>query len=411
MPNQKPLSVAEARARILAGAQKIRDVERVALADALGRTLAADLSARRTQPPVAVSAMDGYALRAADVARLPVRLKRIGESAAGHGFAGILGAGECVRIFTGAPVPQGADAVLMQEDAKAEGVNVEPQKSVASGDFIRKAGLDFSEGDHLLAAGTRLGPIEIALAAAMDHAELPVMRKPRVAILATGDELVRPGGAVGEAQIVASNSFAIAAYAQLAGGQPIDLGIAGDDFSALEAGITRAREAKADVLVTLGGASVGDHDLVKSALANEGMELGFWRIAMRPGRPLIHGRLGNMLILGLPGNPVSAIVCGVLFLLPLVRALCGEAQPEAAMSEPALLGAALRANDFRQDFLRATLAINETGLPVATPLSAQDSSLLRVMAQAQCLIIRMPQAPEAKEGDLCQVIRLPKGGI
>ena len=350
MPNEKPLSVAEARVRILAAAQKIRDVETVALADSLGRTLAADLAAKRTQPPIAVSAMDGYALRAGDVATLPAQLKLIGESAAGYGFSGTVGMGECVRIFTGAPVPQGADAVLMQEYVKADGAMIAPQKSVPSGDFIRKAGLDFSEGDRLLPEGTMLGPVEIALAAAMDHAELPVVRRPRIAILATGDELVRPGDTIGEAQIVASNSFAIAAYVQLAGGTPIDLGIAGDDFAALEAGIRRAREARADVLVTLGGASVGDHDLVKSALANEGMELGFWRIAMRPGRPLIHGRLGDMLILGLPGNPVSAIVCGVLFLLPLVRALCGAPDADADMSEPALLGGAVRANDFPPGF-------------------------------------------------------------
>ncbi|QXX73953.1 gephyrin-like molybdotransferase Glp [Methylovirgula sp. HY1] len=411
MSNEKPLSVTEARARILAAAPKIPDVETVALTDALGRTLAVDLAAKRTQPPIAVSAMDGYALRAADVAQLPAQLTLIGESAAGHGFAGLVDSGECVRIFTGAPVPQGADAVLMQEYVKADGTTITPQKNVPSGDFIRAAGLDFSEGDRLLPAGAILGPVEIALAAAMDHATLPVVRRPRIAILATGDELVRPGQPIGPDQIVASNSFAIAAYVQLAGGVAIDLGIAGDDFAALEAGIKAARDAKADVLVTLGGASVGDHDLVKSALTNEGMELGFWRIAMRPGRPLIHGRLGDMLILGLPGNPVSAIVCGVLFLLPLVRALNGEAQPDAETSESAILGAPLRGNDSRQDFLRATLRINESGVPVATPLSAQDSSLLRVMAQAQCLVVRMPQAPEAKAGDPCRIIRLPKAGM
>ncbi len=411
MPNEKPLSVTEARARIVAAAKKTPNVETIPLAEALGRTLAVDLTAKRTQPPMAVSAMDGYALRAADVASLPAQLKLIGESAAGHGFAGSVESGECVRIFTGAPVPHGADAVLMQENVKADGATIVPQKSVLAGDFIRKAGLDFSEGDRLLREGSVLGPVEIALAAAMDHAALPVARRPRVAILATGDELVRPGNPIGADQIVASNSFAIASYVQLAGGTAIDLGIAGDDFAALEAGIKAARDSGADVLVTLGGASVGDHDLVKSALAREGMELGFWRIAMRPGRPLIHGRLGDMLILGLPGNPVSAMVCGVLFLLPLVRALSGAPQPDAETGEPALLGAPLRANDSRQDFLRATLTANENGLTVATPLQAQDSSLLRVMAQAQCLIVRMPQAPEAKAGEPCRVIRLPKAGI
>lgn len=409
MVNEKPLAVAEARARVLAAARTIRDSETIPLGEALGRTLAADLTAKRTQPPASVSAMDGYALRAADVAVLPAKLKLIGESAAGHGFAGSVAAGQCVRIFTGAPVPDGADAVLMQEFAEADGTSISPQRTVPKGDFIRAAGLDFSEGDRLLAAGTVLGPAEMALAAAMNHAMLPVIRRPRVAILATGDELVPPGAEIGPDQIVASNGFAIAGYVRLAGGQVIDLGIAGDDFAAIETGIRRAREARADVLVTLGGASVGDHDLVKSALAKEGMELGFWRIAMRPGKPLIHGRMGEMSILGLPGNPVSAIVCGIVFLVPLVRALCGASDGEVDTSEAAVLGGPLRANDVRQDFLRATLRIGAEGQLVATPFPAQDSSLLRVIAQAQCLIVRMPHAPEAKPGDPCRVVRLPKG--
>jgi molybdopterin molybdotransferase len=408
MDEQKPLSVAEARARILAAARPIADVERIALAETLGRTLAKDLAARRTQPPVAVSAMDGYALRAGDVASLPTRLKLIGESAAGHGYAGVVGAKECVRIFTGAPMPQGADAVLMQEYVTAEDGTITPLRTVPPGDFIRRAGLDFSAGDVLLRAGTKLGPVECALAAAMDHALIPVLRRPRVAILATGDELVKLGEAVGAHQIVASNAFAVAGYVRLAGGEPIDLGIARDDLGTLEAGIAKARDAKADALVTLGGASVGDHDLVKSALAKEGMELGFWRIAMRPGKPLIHGRIGTMPILGLPGNPVSAIVCSVVFLVPLVEALLGAHPGADAMGEPAVLGADTRANDWRQEFVRAKISLRVDGVSVATPLSKQDSSLLRVMAQATGLIIRMPHAPEAKAGDPCRILRLPK---
>jgi molybdopterin molybdotransferase len=243
----------------------------------------------------------------------------------------------------------------------------------------------------------------------MNHAELPVARKPRIAILATGDELVRPGEPIGPDQIVTSNSFAIGAFVDLAGGSAQDLGIAADDFSALESGIGAARAAEADVLVTLGGASVGDHDLVKSALAKEGMELGFWRIAMRPGKPLIHGRLGPMIILGLPGNPVASMVCGVLFLLPLVRALCGDPRAGADETEPALLGTPLRANDSREDYLRATLVASDKGLPVATPFEAQDSSLLRVIAQSQCLVVRDAHAPAAEAGDVCRVIRLPAG--
>ena len=405
------LSVDEARQRVLAAAQGPRRQDLVALSDALGRTLAADLAAKRTQPPVAVSAMDGYGVRAADVATPPARLHRIGESAAGHGFAGSVGPGQTVRIFTGAPVPPGVDAVLIQENAEVDGDTVKALQSVAPGTAIRPAGLDFTEGQPLLSARTRLGPSEIALAAAMNYAILPVVRKPRIAILATGDELVRPGEAIGADQIVTSNSFAIAAFVRLAGGEPVDLGIVGDTFAALEAGIRAAHGADADVLATLGGASVGDYDLVKPALVREGMELGFWRIAMRPGKPLIYGRLGAMQILGLPGNPISSIVCGLLFLIPLVRALSGDPRAGADMSEPARLGAPLRGNDLRQDFMRAKLEPSADGLPIATAFAAQDSSLLRVLAQAQCLIIRDPKAPPAEAGALCRIIRLPSGGI
>lgn len=399
------IPVAEARAKVLAAARP-RGQEQVSLEDALGRTLAAPLTAKRTQPPVAVSAMDGFALRATDVGTLPARLKLIGVSAAGHGFAGAVGPGETVRIFTGAPLPQGADAILIQEDAQVDGDIVIPWESVTAGSHVRAAGVDFKEGEALLAAGTRLGPIEIALAAAMNHADLPVARRPRVAILATGDELVPPGGAIGAHQIVASNGPAIAAYVRLAGGTPIALGIAGDNFAALEVSIRAARQAEADMLVTLGGASVGDHDLVKSALAQEGMELGFWRIAMRPGKPLIQGRLGDMLILGLPGNPAASIVCALLFLVPLIRTLCGDPAAGEDKSEPALLGTPLPVNGPREDYMRARLVRRDDGLPIATPFVEQDSSLLSIFAKAQCLLIRPPHAPAAQEGDVCRIIRL-----
>jgi len=406
MRDDPPLSVAEARARILADVAADRPIEIVGLGPAFGRTLARDLAAKRTQPPKAVSAMDGYAVRAADLAHLPVRLKQIGESAAGHGFSGPLGQGETVRIFTGAPVPDGADAILIQENARVEAGFVEPTRGVGEGLFIRARGLDFTEGETLLFAGTHLRAPDIALAAAMNHAEIPVYRRPRVALLATGDELAPPGAALGADQIAASNSVAIAALVEAAGGEPFDLGIARDELGALEAGIRAARDAKADILVTLGGASVGDHDLVKPALAREGMELSFWRIAMRPGKPLIHGRLGPMAILGLPGNPVSAIVAGVIFLSPLVRALSGDLDAGSDHSEPALLGGAVGANDSRQDYLRATLTPNANGLPAATPFEAQDSSLLGVLARAHCLLIRAPHAPAAEIGDPCRIIRL-----
>jgi molybdopterin molybdotransferase len=403
MSGDDMLSVAQARARILTDVAKDRPAEAVALERALGRTLARDLAAKRTQPPKAVSAMDGYAVRSRDLAELPVKLKQIGESTAGQGFSGSLGPKETVRIFTGAPVPDGCDTILIQENARVEAGFVEPLETVASGRHIRARGIDFTEGEILLAAGTRLRATNIALAAAMNYAEVAVIRRPRVGILATGNELVRPGETVGADQIVASNSFAIAALVEAAGGEPLDLGIARDELGALEEGVSAAR---ADVLVTLGGASVGDYDLVKPALKGQGMELSFWRIAMRPGKPVLHGRLGPMIILGLPGNPVAAFVAGMVFLVPLVRALCGDPDAGREQSEPAILGAALRGNDSRQDFLRATLSPRETGLPVAKPFEIQDSSLLRILAQSQCLVVREPHAQPASAGDLCRIIRL-----
>ena len=400
------LPVAEARARILADVSKDRPAETIPLDRASGRTLASDLAAKRTQPPTAVSAMDGYAVRSGDLAQLPIHLKQIGESTAGHGFQGSIGPKETVRIFTGAPVPFGCDTILIQENARVEGEIVEPLQAVPSGRHIRAKGIDFTEGEVLLFAGTRLDYSNIALAAAMNHAEVMVTRRPRVAILATGDELVRPGETIGGDQIVASNSFAIAALIEAAGGEPLDLGIAKDELGALEKGIGAGRAAGADLLVTLGGASAGDYDLVKPALAKQGMQLNFWKIAMRPGKPVIHGRIGPMVILGLPGNPVAAIVAGIVFLVPLVRALSGDPDAGRERSEPAILGKALRANDSRQDFLRATLRPGETGLPIATPFDIQDSSLLRLFAQAKCLVIREPHAQPAAAGDLCKIIKL-----
>ncbi len=399
------LPVAEALQRVLASAPDPLAAETIPLVEARGRTLAHDLAALRTQPPFNASAMDGYALRAADLGALPAQLKVIGASAAGHGFAGAVGPGEAVRIFTGAPVPAGADTVIIQENTTADGDHVTILEAEAKGRNIRLAGLDFHEGDALLARGLRLGPCELALAAAMNHGTVPVTRRPRIALLATGDELVKPGDALGPDQIVTSNTYAVGAYAQAAGAEVIDLGIAGDTFAAIEAGIRAAREAGADVLVTLGGASVGDHDLVQTALANEGMELGFWRIAMRPGKPLMHGRIGDMRILGLPGNPVSAIVCGVLFLVPLIRALAGDPQAGADQTEAAVLGCDLPANDSREDYLRATLASGGS-LPVATPFGRQDSSMLRVLASSHCLVLRPPHAPAAKAGETCRILKL-----
>lgn len=400
------LPVSQALERVLASAPTPLPAEHISLTQARGRTLAEDVSALRTQPPFPASAMDGYAVRATDIAHVPASLKVIGTSAAGHRFAGVVSAGEAVRIFTGAPVPEGADTILIQENTRVDGDVVIALESEEAGRYVRRAGLDFTQGEVLLAKGRRLGPPELALAAAMNHPSLPVTRRPRVALLATGDELVRPGESLGPDQIVASNTYAVAAYAEAAGAEVIDLGIAGDRFSDLETSIRAARDAGADVLVTLGGASVGDHDLVQTALSREGMDLGFWRIAMRPGKPLMHGRIGDMRILGLPGNPVSAIVCGVLFLVPLVRALSGDPKAGADRSESAVLGVDLPANDSRQDYLRAHIVGVRDGHPLVEAFRRQDSSMLRVLAEAECLIVRDVHAPAAKAGEACRIVRL-----
>jgi molybdopterin molybdotransferase len=347
--------------------------------------------------------MDGYALRAAEVAAgRPFRV--IGTSAAGTGFAGMVGAGETVRIFTGAPLPEGADAVIAQEDSRRDGDVVTFNEAAKPGKFVRRAGLDFCAGETLLAAGRKIGPREVALAAAMGHAELPVARRPRVALLATGDELVPPGAAAGPHQIPSSNLPALAAMADMEAAETIDLGIAADTSAALLDALDRARAARADVLVTLGGASVGEHDLVRETFAGAGMRLDFWRIAMRPGRPMMHGTIGGMRFLGLPGNPVSAIVCARLFLRPLLRALQGRADT-GDTPEIAILASDLPANDRRQDYLRARRSNGDGGLAV-TPMPMQDSSMLRALADADCLIVRPPNAPSAKAGERVEILEL-----
>lgn len=398
------ITVEEALARTLASAETPLEEEKVALETAYGRVLARDVNALRTQPPFANSAMDGYALRAADTAQPPLSLTVIGESAAGRAFAGALGPGEAVRIFTGAPMPEGADAIVMQEDVRRDGDRISLASAVTAGENLRHEGLDFRVGEALIAAGRRLTPRDVALAAAANHTRLPVRRRARVAILATGDELVEPGGVLGPAQIIASNNYTVAGIVEATGATAIDLGIAVDQLDALKDGVSRARDAGADVLVTLGGASVGDYDLVQQALLAEGMELAFWRIAMRPGKPLMNGRLGAMRILGLPGNPTSSTVCAILFLRPLIRALQGEPDPGADPSQAARLSVDLPRNGARQDYMRASLRCGPDGVLVATPAANQDSSLVKTMARADGLIIRAPQAAAAKAGDACRVI-------
>lgn len=402
------LPVAEALGKILAALPGPVEAEDVPISQAAGRILAADIDALRTQPPFPASAMDGYAVRAADVATVPARLRLIGTSAAGHGFSGSLGPGETVRIFTGAPVPGGADAILIQENADAEGDTVIAREPVAAGRFLRRAGLDFREGETLVRAGSTLDARRLALAASAGHAVLPVRRNPRVAVLATGDELVRPGEPAAWDQITASNGLALAALSQEAGAEVIDLGIVSDDLDALREAIGRARSMGADLLVTLGGASVGDHDLVQAALGAEGMELGFWRVALRPGKPLMFGRLESMAVIGLPGNPVSSIVCGLLFVVPAIRALLGDPHAGEDRSEPARLGRDMPENDARQDYLRARLETAPDRIPVAHPEARQDSSMLSVLGTSEALLIRPPHAAPAKAGDPCRIIRLDR---
>lgn len=399
------LPVEEALGRLLAAARSVSDVERIALHEANGRVLSEDLAARLTQPPFDASAMDGYALRAQDAAKVGTVLRVIGESAAGHGFAGSVGPMEAVRIFTGAPVPTGADAILLQEDAETlEAQQIRTGFPVTSGRHIRPRGQDFLKGDTALSGGTRLDFTHLTLAAAMNHAVLPVFRRPRVAILATGDELVTPGGNPGPSQIIGSNTYGIAALTRDNGAEVIDLGIVTDDREQLSKAIEQARAAGVDVLVTLGGASVGDHDLVQSTLLAAGMELDFWRIAMRPGKPLMVGRLGDMQVLGLPGNPVSSLVCGLLFLEPLLCRL-GHIQPKNRMRQ-AKLASALGANDKRQDYIRARLFDAEGSLPAVESFGKQDSSMMRVFSQSDCLIVRPPYAPAADVGETVPVMLL-----
>jgi molybdopterin molybdotransferase len=398
------MSVADARARVLEGAVPL-PAEDVPLAEACGRVLAADVAALRTQPPADMSAMDGYAVRAADVTTVPVTLDIIGEAAAGHPFPAGIGKGQAVRIFTGGVVPPGADTIVIQENTKREGNRVTVFASSPPGKHIRCAGLDFRQGEVLLPRGRRLTERDLMLAAAMSHPMLPLHRRPRVAVLGTGDELKPPGAKLGAGEIIYSNGFAVAAMARAEGAEVIDLGVVPDRIDDIVAAIRKARDHLADILSTSGGASVGEHDLVQKALTAEGMQLSFWKVAMRPGRPLMHGRLGGMHVLGVPGNPVSAFVCSLLFMVPLIRRLSGRRDIETPI-ESGVLGCDLPANDERADYLRSALARTPDGRLIATPFSVQDSSMMAALARADCLVIREPYAPPAKAGSPCAILKL-----
>ncbi|MFZ0095986.1 MAG: gephyrin-like molybdotransferase Glp [Pseudolabrys sp.] len=397
------MPVAEALQRVLADAKPLPG-ETVSLNETLGRVLTKDVTALRTQPPAAVSAMDGYAVRASDVATAPVTLKVIGEVAAGHPFAKQVAGGQAVRIFTGGVMPTGSDTVVIQELATSAGDSVTIQKPTSKGRNVRAQGIDFARDQVLLHKGHRLTDRDLMLAAAMNHPSLSVHRRPKVAVLGTGDELVAPGSAPGPGEIVYSNGFALTALARNEGAEVHDLGIARDSIEDIVSAVRRARNWNADILLTSGGASVGEHDLVQRALAAEGLDLSFWRVALRPGRPMMHGRLTGMQVLGVPGNPVSSFVCAFLFLVPLIRRLAGRQDIER-IPQAARLGRDLPANDERTDYLRATLVAGTDG-PVATPLPDQDSSLMAPLAKADCLVIREPHAAAAAKGSDCVILKL-----
>ncbi|MEM1318084.1 MAG: gephyrin-like molybdotransferase Glp [Pseudomonadota bacterium] len=393
------LSVADALSRILADTCPL-SAEDVAIEDAAGRILASDLTARRDQPAFDASAMDGYALRSADVHGVPTNLTLVGESAAGHPFTGTVSRGQCVRIFTGARLPDGADTIAIQENVRANGTDIFIDKAEQSGRYIRRAGLDYRAGDVLLRDGMKLSPARLSLAASMGLPALPVRRKPKVAIIASGDELVAPGEDVPEGGIVSSNNFGIAALVRAAGGEPLDFGIAPDTREALAEKFVLA--ADCHIVVTSGGASVGDHDLVRPVLEEHGVKLDFWKIAMRPGKPLIFGRKGEQRYLGLPGNPVSSLVCSQVYLVPLIKSLLGE--PTSSNVVDGVLGSDLPENDEREEYMRAIFKDGRLH-----PFDNQDSSMLSSLARAEALLIRPAHAPAASAGEECRYIKVVSG--
>ena len=396
------LSVRDAHARVIAAFEAL-PAEMVSVADAAGRVLAGPAKARLTQPPADLSAMDGYAVRAADVPSAPATLTLVGQAPAGGSYDHALKAGETVRIFTGGPLPQGADAIVIQEDTKADGTQITILETPRAGRHIRKAGLDFTTGDQAFAAGRTLSTRDVALAAAMNLPWLSVHRKPRIAILSTGDELVMPGEPVGRNQIVSSSGIAVAALVRGWGGEPTLFDIARDDAALIESRI--AAGAQHDLLITLGGASVGDHDLVQAALKAQGFAMDFWRIAMRPGKPLMFAAKDRARVLGLPGNPVSTMVCALLFLKPAMERMLGQAG-DLVTTQPARLAVDLKQNDQREDYVRSTLTRAADGTLIVEPHPVQDSSMLSVLAHANGLLVRPAHDPARTKGETVQIVDL-----
>ncbi len=396
------LSVDDAHARVVAAFSPLPS-ETVSIADAAGRVLAVAPKARLTQPPAALSAMDGYAVRVEDVPAAPATLTLVGEAAAGGSYDRALKPGETVRIFTGGPLPMGADSIVIQEDTEATADRIAILEAPILGRHVRRAGLDFSVGDTPLAAGRTLTTRDLGLAAAMNHPWLSVHRKPRVAILSTGDELVMPGEPVGRNQIVSSSGIAVAALVRCWGGEPTLFDIARDD-----AALTRDRieaGAQHDLLITLGGASVGDHDLVQDALKAQGFTMDFWKIAMRPGKPLMFAARDRARVLGLPGNPVSTMVCSLLFLKPALERMTGQAGNLPA-TVPARLAIDVKANDQRQDYVRALATRQPDGSLTVEPHKVQDSSMLSVLAWCNALLVRPPHDAARKAGEPVDIIDL-----
>ena len=396
------LPVSDARRTVLANLTPL-DTETIPLADASGRVLAESPVSRVSHPPADVSAMDGYALRAEDVTSPPVSLKIVGESAAGHPWTGKIQGGETVRIFTGAYVPDGADTVVIQEDTSADGETVSVNAPVQTGKHIRPMGQDFQSSDKILKFPRMLTARDVGLLAAMNIPAVRVFLKPRVGILSTGDEIVEPGSEVKDGQIVSANGSSLSAFVSACGAFPINLGIVPDDVDALRTVINASDSL--DMILTSGGVSVGKHDLISQAAPQNDLEVIFHKIAMRPGKPLLFGRWNHTPFFGLPGNPVSAMVCALLFVGPALEALQGL-PGDAPRTLPAKLSGVLPANDEREDYIRAVIQPAETDLPRVTPLSKQDSALIAALSSADALIVRAPHAPRAQDGDVLQILPL-----